>query len=156
MENDPLQQLKDVHLPADPGWWPPAIGWWLLAIILIAGLIWLLFKAYQAYQARKPIRAAKAELSGIYQAQTNSLEYATQANAILKRLLVHALGHHAEAPLSGEEWLAALDQHSNSTQFTDGAGRALGDARFTPTAQIDRDALHTAITHLMGQVRPTT
>ncbi|MBP6325901.1 MAG: DUF4381 domain-containing protein, partial [Dokdonella sp.] len=21
-------QLRDIHLPPDPSWWPPAPGWW--------------------------------------------------------------------------------------------------------------------------------
>ena len=32
---DPLSQLKDIHLPATGGFWPPAPGWWLLALILL-------------------------------------------------------------------------------------------------------------------------
>ena len=41
---DPLSQLKDIHLPAAGGFWPPAPGWWLLtllALLLIVALVWL-------------------------------------------------------------------------------------------------------------------
>ena len=34
MQSDPLQQLRDVHLPPDPSWWPPAPGWWILAAVI--------------------------------------------------------------------------------------------------------------------------
>ena len=37
--------LRDIHLPAEPSWWPAAPGWWLLAalvlaLIVVAGWAW--------------------------------------------------------------------------------------------------------------------
>ena len=29
-------QLRDIHLPESSLWWPPAPGWWILALLLIA------------------------------------------------------------------------------------------------------------------------
>ena len=27
--------LRDIHLPGDISWWPPAIGWWIVAALII-------------------------------------------------------------------------------------------------------------------------
>jgi hypothetical protein len=40
---DPLQDLRDVHLPDPISWWPPAFGWWMIMGLLIIGgslIIW--------------------------------------------------------------------------------------------------------------------
>jgi len=39
-----LEQLKDVALPADPGWWPLAIGWWIaiIAALIVCGVAYFL------------------------------------------------------------------------------------------------------------------
>ncbi|HEY0199452.1 MAG TPA: DUF4381 domain-containing protein [Rhodanobacter sp.] len=31
--------LRDIHLPAEPSWWPPAPGWWALAVLLLLVLL---------------------------------------------------------------------------------------------------------------------
>jgi len=52
---NPLDQLKDIHLPEAVGFWPPALGWWLLAavfvVILLTGI--LLYKRHQKNAYRR-------------------------------------------------------------------------------------------------------
>jgi len=158
MESDPLQQLRDVHLPPDPAWWPPALGWWMVALGAIALVVWLIWKAISAYQKRAPIRAAKHLLGDAheqYQAGAiSAVDYLHRSNELLKRLLVRALGREDLAPLSGSRWLQALDQLSGSTAFSDGPGKALGDARFEAAPQIDVETLHPQLQQVLAQVRP--
>ena len=46
MNQDILNQLKDIHMPAEPSYWPPALGYYVLLIILflLACLIYVLIK----------------------------------------------------------------------------------------------------------------
>ena len=32
--------LRDIHEPLAPSWWPPAPGWWLVALVLLAAVAW--------------------------------------------------------------------------------------------------------------------
>lgn len=158
MENDPLQQLRDVHLPPDPSWWPPAPGWWLLAAAAVALLAWFVYRLMRTYRRRAPIRAARGMLDELYAGytggQVSAQEYLHRGNEILKRLLVRAFGRREYARLSGEDWLRALDQLSASDAFTNGAGRILGNERFRAQPDIDVDALNGQLSNLLAKVRP--
>lgn len=158
MESDPLQQLRDVHLPPEPAMWPPAFGWWLLAALGIAAAVWLIRKAIIAYQKRAPIRSAKALLNDMYDAysvgQLPAIDFLHQANELLKRLLVRAFGRSEYASMSGNNWLAELDRVSASQDFTQGSGQVLGDARFAPEPDIDVEQLNKSLQQLLQTVRP--
>ena len=162
MQSDPLQQLKDVHFPEDPSFWPLAIGWWIVGLLLLGLLIYGAVEAYQYYKARRPIRHARRQLEQLFSSHVNENlstgEFVSASNALLKRLYVHALGRNDYAKLAGPLWLAELDEQSNSNQFSQGAGAALGDRRFAKNfvdaTDVDTTALYQALKNLLGKVQP--
>ena len=102
---DPLSQLRDLHLPEPPGWWPPAPGWYLLLfalLILIAGGAWLWHRGRAQRQLR---RAVRAELSGLERqiGQGDDAEYLAHSSALLRRLAVQLHGQRC-AGLHGAAW----------------------------------------------------
>jgi len=65
---NPLDQLRDIHLPEPISWWPLAPGWWILIItgcLLSGWLISILYRRYSAKlyrrQAQKQLKALKLE-----------------------------------------------------------------------------------------------
>ncbi len=159
MESDPLQQLRDVHLPGDPSWWPPAVGWWLAALILIGAVVWLSLHAWRAWRARAPLRRAEAlrqSLLADARSQTLPAEaYAHAINELIKRVLVVAYGRRDLARLSGDAWLAALDGLVEAPLFSRGGARALGSTRFQARPEIDVDAIDEAVQTLFTRLRPS-
>ncbi|MED5340321.1 MAG: DUF4381 domain-containing protein, partial [Pseudomonadota bacterium] len=109
MQENPLQQLRDVHLPLEPGWWPPAPGWWLLICICIVAVFFLGLTAWRGHKRKRPIRSAKVlledTLTDYRLGQIGALDYVNRANEILKRLLVMAFDIRSLATTSNEDWL---------------------------------------------------
>ena len=156
MQDDPLSQLRDLHLPADPGWWPPAPGWWLLALALLGGLIYLALRLQQRHRRERPKRLALSQLNTLQQSladgSISSAAYVHQCNALLKRLWVRVLQRNEAAPLTGDAWLDYLDTASGTTSFSDGPGRVLGNARFAGTPPEAPQELN----HLVRQLLSST
>jgi ABC-type transport system involved in cytochrome c biogenesis permease subunit len=158
MQPDLLQQLKNIHEPAAPGWWPPAPGWWIVASLVLVLLALLARTAWLAWQRRRPIRRARslhAVLARRRQAgELAARDYADACNELLKRLFIHGLGIDAARRVSDERWLALLDAALGESAFTEGPGRALGEARFAPAPAIDAAALETLVTRLLAGMSP--
>ena len=154
MQSDPLQQLRDVHAPIDPSWWPPAPGCWVLGIALIGCLGWLSWRMWRAWRRGAPLRAARK----IHQNYCNALgsgeidipTYLHSSNELLKRVLVRGYRQYRFAPLSGDRWLHELDRLSKSDAFTCGPGKALGDNRFSPDPSENIDGLPEAINRILA------
>lgn len=136
MAAEQLQQLRDIHLPAEPAWWPPAPGWWLIAVMLTAAAAWLAWRAYTRYRRRRPLRQAQRLYEDLYQrycqGELSRRAYLHETNELIKRVLIHGLGEHRARRASGESWLALLDSHLQTAEFSSGPGRALGNSRFRP------------------------
>ena len=52
-----LAQLQDIHSAGQPGWWPPAPGWWILAIILLLVLAFVFRKIVKWLSVRRRRKA---------------------------------------------------------------------------------------------------
>jgi hypothetical protein len=129
-------QLRDIHLPPDPGWWPPAPGWWLLSIALLALVAWLVLRARRAWRIRRWRRLLLAELERAVVEHASHADPARFAAAVsrLLRRAARQLDARAAA-LQGEQWLAFLDARlprAAPATFGALAGSALVDAPYRP------------------------
>ncbi len=118
---NPLASLRDLHNPADIGWWPLAPGWWLL-FALIIGIIGLIFyrSKYKPASAQ-PInyrQLAIGELKKIEQtlAETaNEQQFITELTLLIRRYT--RVYSPEAASLTGKAWLTFLDKNLEQPQF---------------------------------------
>jgi len=128
-------ELRDIHLPAEPGWWPPAPGWWLLALLTLLLLWWLGRALWRVQCRRRRVRLLLNELRRIEE----SHPAAQQPKALLvaySGLLRRACRQFAPTglTLTGEEWLCFLDADDPLRPFSEGPGRLLLLGPFAPSA----------------------
>lgn len=126
---DPAEiPLRDLHLPADIGWWPPAPGWWLLLGLAGIGLLALIVFALKA-RAGNAARCAALrmldEYAGDYRRHRNPVVLATQVSALLRRVMLAYAPRSEIAGLTGREWLEWLDRDLDDAAFAGGVGRQL-------------------------------
>ncbi len=130
-EQDPLAQLRDIHLPDAISAWPPAPGWWILLILVLTLL------ALSIYFGRSHLRRNRYRKYALQQLneleQTNTSHYLQQLNRLLKQTAMAANPSTEIAGLSGQQWLAFLDSSGNNTDFSQGAAQALLEGPYAPS-----------------------
>ncbi|MDX2426431.1 MAG: DUF4381 domain-containing protein [Cycloclasticus sp.] len=131
--------LRDIHLPEAVSWWPPAIGWWLL-LILIPLSIWSLYWLYKRLTRRTAIKSAKRVLAEIkLNNQHDPLQQLQALSAWLRRVAMSQDSRQQTAALTGDKWLHYLDQSVEGSPFREGVGRVLADAHYRKTAPDNLD-----------------
>ena len=88
-----LAQLADIHGAAQPGWWPPAPGWWLLGLILLALLALALRKALARLAVRRRRKAwigALEALSREHDPARQPREYLAGLNCLFRAVALRA------------------------------------------------------------------
>lgn len=132
-------QLRDIHLPPDPGWWPPAPGWWLLALLLLTLGVFAVRHAWRALRVRRWRRRLLAELDRLVAAhaeQPDSARFVADISGLLRRA-ARQLDPHA-VTLRGEAWLDFLDRRlpggrAPAASFRGAAASGLADAAYRPS-----------------------
>lgn len=136
--------LRDIHLPVEPAWWPPAPGWWLVAALVALGLAWLLRRYAQARRLQRARRALREEMDRL---RAEAPDGAAQV-AAMSMLLRRAAKRYAPDALTlrDAEWLRFLDGNDAAQPFSQGAGRLLLDGPYRPRIeQEEADALTDAV-----------
>ncbi len=164
MSPDLLTDLRDIHEPVAPGFWPPAPGWWLVFGGAVATLVLATFLARRWLQHRAALRlpyvaaeryvrlAARQHAAG----EIDTRALADRVSDVLKRVLVRVEQREAASTAAGDAWAQALAERFPQPELA-ALGKALGNARFRPRFDADATGLATtAIDALQRAARERT
>lgn len=114
--NELLNQLRDVHLPSAISFWPPAIGWYFVAILMAALLVVCGIKSRRWYyrgMAKRQALRILTQLQVCYQKRQFSLtRIATELSTLLRQVALAYYPRTEVAGLEGEAWWQFLQRTS--------------------------------------------
>jgi len=148
MELDLAALLRDVHPPAEPPWWPPAPGWWIVLAIALALLAIAIRYARPRWRRWRIRRKLLAELEAIVgRHRAGALETATAADVsqLLRRAALQRYPQPAAAGLVGDDWIAFLSARDRERGRFESLRDALTAAPYSPPGtKVDAAALLSA------------
>jgi hypothetical protein len=102
---EPQLALADIQEPVLNTFWPPAPGWWLLAVLLILLLAYSFRFSWKKWQKALPLRQAKAEFRLIKEPDQSA-----ELNELLKRLVSCYSPRHPVLSAPVKQWQDFLQQ----------------------------------------------
>jgi hypothetical protein len=130
----PALDLRDIHAAAAPSIWPPAPGWWLLAVLLLVVLLvfarWLARRLRQRRYKRHVLNDLE-QLSVCY-SEDSVTDFITAQSTLMRRIALSRYTRERVASLTGSDWLRFLDATGGGGEFEQGVGRVLEEGPYRP------------------------
>ena len=139
MNPDLMAQLRDIHAAPPVPWWPPAPGWWVVALLVLAVLVWFgrrLVSRYRVHQRRQQMLGWIDHLNATVDPQKDPHAYLSTLNRVFKVVALRAFPEQQCAGMSGEQWTDFLQQNLNAKQ-SDEALSVLASGPYSPAPNFD-------------------
>jgi len=148
---NPLAGLQPLLAPPAIGLWPPAPGWWLLLVGVLA-LGWGAWRVRHWRPRRAPLKVIESDIDPVRSAALAELArlprpydgapagaWLQQINALLKRLCRNHYPGANSHTLNGRQWLAFLDNRCPAAGLT--RWMVLVEGAYKPECKLDDKAI---------------
>jgi hypothetical protein len=142
--NNLLSQLRDIHAAADPGWWPPAPGWWVLALLVLALVAWMLrygYRRWMVMRRRRKLLSALEDMARAIDPLQQPHEYLSRLNRLFRVVALRAFPNTACVRLQGIEWVRFIQSLLPQNVHAEGLS-ALASGPYQPKPEFDAGELH--------------
>ena len=143
MNPDVLAQLKDIHTAAPLPWWPPAPGWWIVALLGLVLLVWVarrLMARYRVHQRRIQMLGWVDHLNTSIDPIKQPQHYLSTVNRVFKVVALRAFPDQQCALMAGNEW-ADFVRRNLKTNQPDTILSVLSSGPYEPSPQFEPEAI---------------
>ena len=132
-----LNDLRDIAMPEPVSFWPPAMGFWIIAGLGAVVLIHIILRKYKTRHASAYRRAGLLLLKEVGEnfSDETAETIAGNISLILKRVALVAFPREQVASLTGDAWLSFLNESYGGKEFFDHPGVLLKDAASRPSGE---------------------
>jgi hypothetical protein len=116
---NPLDQLRDIHLPEPISWWPMAPGWWILIIGGAALAVWLIRFFYRRHSAKLYRRQALEKLHRLKLIK-DSQQQLRELFELLKQTAISAYPNRHPSSKSIDQFIVFLQRSCDKPVFDKG------------------------------------
>ncbi|MBL4711935.1 MAG: DUF4381 domain-containing protein [Gammaproteobacteria bacterium] len=141
--------IRDIHLPDMYGWWPPALGWWLLLFILFMvfyGIPWLR-KKLRHKTIDQQASAQFITIKTRFEDHQDKAQLLQELSVMLRRICMTYRTRAQVASLLDKQWLKQLDKLVGKTCFTPDIAALLINGPYQKQPDFDADELLTSCQH---------
>ncbi|MBU0654584.1 MAG: DUF4381 domain-containing protein [Gammaproteobacteria bacterium] len=138
--------LRDIHLPEAIGWWPPAPGWWALAFLMVAAILFLIWRWRQQQEGERALELALYELGRLQQQHgKDSNTLLRELSVLLRRTAISQYGRQQVSGFTGAAWVEFLDQKAGKPLFKGELERFLTEMPYRPETEAETSAILAAV-----------
>ena len=152
MKTIDLTPLKNIQLQAEPAFFPPAIGWWIVFITFFILVVVFLVCFYLYYTS--PKKYSLRVLKNLYEQNLSPVEFGIEISKLLKRVSLFAFPNEDVAYLSGKDWKLFLMTHAPGSLNAQQA-EFISEVAYLPMQKavaINQDTLYTAVKEWIGRI----
>ncbi len=113
---NPLDQLRDIHLPEQIDQFPSAPGWWILLAIIIVAIGYYFYRVYRYHRAIRILKPARIEIAALRRLRIEQVSAHSIADlsALIKRICLIYFPNRNVASLTGNKWFDFLNNNARS------------------------------------------
>ena len=131
-----IQGIEEIQLPEPASLLPQTLGWKILALLILLGAVYLVYRGGRQWWRNRYRRSALRTLKNIEQAaKGDHLRIVAELPWLLKATALQAYPRIDVAALSGTDWLVFLDAHYSGPAFCAAMGQKLLVVAYQPAAQ---------------------
>lgn len=153
-----LQQLRDIHIPVEPGLWPLSLAWWLLFLlitIIIAGTSWWSIQRFVYLRPYRRIRRQARDLTAQFdQGAITIRSYVVGVNLLFKRLIVTLDKEPAAMKMFGSDWLTCLSMRFDEPRFLIDFKLCFGIDQYRKDTEFNGEQLRELVANTLYKVKP--